>query len=359
MALSFLYLAFLRILELLRLQGADRDDLTIEVVVLRHEVAVLRRQIKRPVLHPADRALLAGLSRLMSKVGRGRFIVQPETLLRWHRDLLRRRWTYPQARRSGRPALPQGTVRLVLRLASENPTWGYRRIHGELAIIGVDLAPSSVWAILHRHGVDPSPRRSGPTWSEFLHAQAKTMLACDFFHVDTVLLRRLYVLFFIELDTRRVHLSGITAHPVGDWVTQQARNLTFVLADEARPTRFLIRDRDTKFSATFDEVFQAEGIRIIRTPVRSPRANAFAERFVETVRRECLDRMLIFGRRHLEQVLGQYLVHYNGHRPHRSLGQRAPLTMANSQLCITDPDPARLRRSDVLGGLVHEYRLVA
>ena len=315
MALSFLYMAFVRVLQLLRLRRSEQDELAVEVVVLRHEISVLRRQVERPALRPADRAVLAGLSRLMSKVRRGRFFVEPETLLGWHRAPVRRQWTYRQQGRPGRPHLPAGTVQLVLRLAKENPTWGYRRIHGELARMGVVLAPSSVWAILRRHGVEPSPRRSGPTWSEFLRTQATPMLACDFFHVDTVLLRRLYVLFFIELGTRRVHVSGITTNPVGEWVTQQARNLSLVLAEQGRPTNFLIRDRDTKFTASFDEVFRADGVRIIRTPIRSPRANGFAERFVGTVRRECLDRMLVFHRRQLEMVLSEFVDHYNEHRP--------------------------------------------
>ena len=205
-------------------------------------------------------------------VGRGRFLVQPETLLRWHWDLVRRRWTYPH--RSGRPSIPAGTVAIILRLAGENPTWGYRRIHGELVTMGVHVAPSSVWAALRRHGVDPSPHRTGITWSEFLRAQASSMLACDFFTVDTVLLKRLYVLFFIELDSRRVRLTGITTNPTGAWVAQQARNLTFVLAERTHPFKFLIRDRDAKFTSSFDEVFRSDGIRILPTPVPAPRANA-------------------------------------------------------------------------------------
>src|SRR5271168_3605507 len=224
MALSFLYLAFTRILQLVRLSRRDRDKLAIEIVMLRHEVAVLRRQVVRPALRPSDRALLAGLSRLLDRRHRGRFFVRPETLLRWHRDLVRRKWTYTH--RPGRPSIPSGTVAIILRLVRENPTWGYRRIQGELARMGVVLAPSSVWVILHRHGVDPSPMRSGPTWAEFISSQASSMLACDFFSVDTVLLKRLYVLFFIELDTRRVYFSGVTANPAGEWVVQQARNLT-------------------------------------------------------------------------------------------------------------------------------------
>jgi len=322
MALSFLYLAFTRIV--------------------------------RPALQPSDRALLAGLGRLLDRRRRRRFFVQPETLLRWHRDLIRRRWTY--ARRPGRPSIPAGTVAIILRLARENPTWGYRRIQGELVTMGVVLSPSSVWAILQRNDIDPSPMRSGPTWTEFLRSQASSILACDFFSVDTVLLKRLYVLFFIELDTRRVHVTGVTAHPIGPWVVQQARNLTVALEDRVHPVKFLIRDRDTKFTSSFDEVFRADGIRIIRTPIRAPRANAFAERFVGTVRRKC--RMLILGRRHLERVLDEYVAHYNGHRPHRALGQMAPLTM-DSPTPIDDPQPAELRRRDAAFGLIHEYRLAA
>jgi len=325
--------------------------------MLRHEVAVLRRQVARPALRPSDRALLAGLSRLLSRVRRGRFFVQPETLLRWHRDLVRRRWTYPH--QPGRPSIPAGIVAIVLRLARENSTWGYRRIHGELTTMGLRLAPSSVWEILRRHGIDPSSRHAGPTWAEFLRAQASSMLACDFFTVDTVVLRRFYVLFFIELDTRRVYVSGITASPIGEWVVQQARNLCIVLAEQTRPVRFLIRDRDAKFTASFDEVFHADGIRVIRTPIRAPRANAFAERFVGTVRRECLDRMLIFHRRQLEKVLSEFVDHYNTHRPHRSLDQMSPVPRAPVPVQKWCPDAKQLRRIDRLGDLIHEYELAA
>ncbi len=357
MALSFLYVAFVRLLELFRLSHSNPEELTIEVLMLRHEVAVLHRQVARPALRPDDRALLAGLSRLLNRRHLAQLFVQPETLFRWHRDLVRHRWTYPC--RQGRPSLPAGTVGIVQRLARENPTWGYRRIHGELAKMGLRLAPSSVWVILRRHGIDPSPRRSGPTWIEFLRAQASPMLACDFFTVDTVLLRRLYVLFFIEIDTRRVYVTGITAHPIERWVVQQARNVSSALAERARPVTFLIRDRDSKFTASFDEVFHSEGIRIIRTPVRVPRANAFAERFVGTIRRECLDRMLIFHRRQLEIVLSEFLDHYNGHRPHRSLDQSPPLSVTSASPPTSRPDAKQLRRTDKLGGLIHEYELAA
>jgi len=266
------------------------------------------------MLQPADRAVLAGLARLLPRQRLGRLFVQPATLLRWHRALVAKRWTYPHGR-PGRPAIAKGTTALILRLAKENPTWGYRRIHGELLTLGVTIAASSVWAILKHHGIEPSPRRSGPTWAEFLTAQAKGLMACDFFSVDTVLLRRFYVLVLIDHDTRLVRIAGVTAKPVAEWVTQQARNLSMELADQASAVKFLIRDRDTKFTASFDAVFAADGIRILKTPVRAPRANAICERMIGTLRRECLDRMLILGRRHLEAVLAEYVEHYNSHRP--------------------------------------------
>ncbi len=358
MTLSFLYRAFCRVLQFIRLLGRSDADLAIEVVMLRHEVAVLRRQVQRPALASADRAVLAGLARLLPRRRLGRFFVQPATLLRWHRDLVAKRWTYPHGR-PGRPSIANRTTALVLRLAKENPTWGYRRIHGELATMGITIAPSSVWAILKRHGIDPSPRRSGPTWAEFLAAQAEGLMACDFFHVDTVLLRRLYVLIFIHHDSRLVRIAGVTATPVADWVTQCARNLSMQLADKAHAVTFLIRDHDTKFTASFDAVFAAEGARIVKTPVGAPRANAICERVIGSIRRECLDRMLILGRRHLEAVVAEYIEHYNSHRPRRSLSQRSPAALDSLPAPIDDINPARVQRTDRLGGLVREYRLVA
>jgi putative transposase len=249
-----------------------------------------------------------------------------------------------------------------VRLARENPGWGYRRIQGELVGLGIKLAASTVWTILNEAGIEPSPRRQEPSWAEFLRAQAASILECDFLTVDTLFFKRFYVLFFIELATRRVHLAGITTNPDGRWVMQQARNLLMQLADDGICLpRFLVRDRDSKFTGEFDEVFRSEGIRVIKAPVRAPKARAHAERWVRSVRRECLDRLLILGRRHLNRVLATYVAHYNEHRPHRALAQRAPLgklppgerEMAN----VVDLD--RVRRTDLLGGLIREYRLAA
>jgi putative transposase len=326
-----------------------------EILVLRREGAVLRRQVARPRPSWPDRAILAALTWLLPAKRRHHRLVTPETLLRWHRDLVRRHWTKPH-RPPGRPSIPTQLRQLILRMADESPTWGYRRIQGELARLGVKLAPSTVWLVLTRAGIDPAPRRAGPTWRQFLAAQAEGILAAAFFHVDTVLRKRLYVLLVIELATRRVHVLGVTTNPTGMWVTQQARNLLMDLADPTRRYKFVVRDRDAKFTDTFDAVFASEGVQIVRTPVRAPQANAYAERWVGTVRRELLDRMLIMGRRHLEEVLGQYVQHYNGHRPHRSLGQAPPLGTVGS------PAPApigRVARRDRLGGLIHEYVHVA
>ena len=241
-------------------------------------------------------------------------------------------------------------------MATENPTWGYRRIHGELAGLGYQIGASTIWKILRTAGIDPSPRRAGPTWTEFLRAQAHAILACDLFHLDTITLHRLYAFFVIEHATRRVHILGVTAHPTGAWLTQQARNLTMDLDDAGQRFRFLIRDRDAKFTAAFDAVFTAINVRIIRTPVRAPRANAIAERFVGTIRRELLDRILIINQRHAATVLREYEQHYNDHRPHRTLGQAAPLRPLPER---TRTEINDVRRRDRLGGLLHEYQQVA
>jgi len=356
-SLRFAYLAVLRLFGWLALLARSDRVKDAEILILRHQVAVFQRQVKDPRLSWADRAVLAALARLLpgSQLRRLRLIVSPRTLLRWHADLVRRRWAYPRGA-PGRPRTAPTVRALVLEMARDNPGWGYRHIHGELVGLGHKLAPSTVWQILKDAGIDPAPRRAGQSWRAFLDAQAKTILAADFFHVDTVLLRRLYVLFFIEHGTRRVHLGGITAHPTGEWVTQQARNLLMNLGDHADDLKFLIRDRDAKFTAAFDAVLAAAGIRIIRTPVRAPRANAIAERWISSARRECLDRMLITSERHLRLVLSEYVEHYDIHRPHRTLCQSPPAGREHPP--IMDPNVRVLRR-DRLGGLIREYSQVA
>ncbi|MCW2862477.1 MAG: Integrase catalytic region [Actinoallomurus sp.] len=265
MLASFLYKSIIRFTQFVILQFRTDIDKEVEILVLRHQLAVLRRQVGKVRTEPADRAVLALLSRLLPRARWPTFFVTPATLLRWHRNAVRRKWTYP-SHRGGRPPVPAEIRTLVLRLATENPCWGHRRIHGELLGLGFKVAPSTVWLILKRAGIDPAPHRTGPTWTQFLSAQAKTMLACDFFTVDTVFFKRIYVLFFIEIASRRVHLAGLTANPNGTWVIQQARNLLMDLDERADQLRFLIRDRDTKFPASFDDVFTSAGIKIIKTP---------------------------------------------------------------------------------------------
>jgi transposase len=281
MFISCFYWLFRCIFGLAVLRCRSEAANEVEILVLRHELAVLHRQVGRPSCRPADRMFLAALVRMLPRDRWGSVFVQPETIRRWHRSLIARRWTYPH-QRPGRPATGAGVRALIVRLARENPGWGYRRIQGELAGLGVRIAASTVWSILQQAGIESAPRRSSETWREFLRAQASGIVACDFFTVDTVLFRRLYALVFIELATRQVYLAGITANPTGEWATQQARNIIETFVERTAPIRFLIRDRDSKFTAAFDEVFRTEGIRVIRTPVRAPRANAFIERWIGT-----------------------------------------------------------------------------
>jgi len=354
---KLVYLTLCRTIQLLALLARGDAVKDLEIMVLRHQLAVLRRQVPRPRLEPADRALLAALSRALPRARWSCFLVKPETLLRWHRRLVAGAWTYPH-RRPGRPPLDEGVQQLIVRLARENPRWGYQRIRGELLRLGMLVSATAIRATLRRHGLDPAPRRAAMTWRVFLRQQGAGILACDFFTVDTVWLRRLYVLFFIELGTRRVHLAGVTAHPDGAWVTQQARNLLLTLGDRGRSARFLLRDHDAKFSRSFDDVFGADGIQVRRTPVRAPQANAYAERWVRTVRADCLDWLLIVGRGHLEWVLRIYVDHYNKHRPHRALGLAAP-DRPIEVMVVGEDRRGGVRRHDLLGGLLHEYRRAA
>jgi putative transposase len=265
---------------------------------------------------------------------------------------------YGRRRRLGRPPIARNVHYLVVRLAKENPCWGYRRIHGELKKLGVVASVTTVRSILRRQGFGPAPRRSGPTWAEFLRAQAASVVTCDFFTVETILFRRLYVVFFIELSSRRVLFANCTAAPDGAWVTQQARNLVLCLDDRSPSARLLIHDHDAKFPAVFDDVFRSEGIGVIRTPIRAPRANAFAERWVRTVRYECLDWLLIHSCRHLQRVLRTYVDHYNRHRPHRGIDLRVPDPLVSAEpTCNHAADRIDVKRRDRLGGLLHEYEL--
>ena len=350
--ITFLFVR--RLLTLLRI-GPTPDEKDVEIAVLRHQLAIFRRQVSRPGT-PLPIVLGSPRSQDCSLVKRWvAFLVTPATLMRWHRELVARHWTYPHRKEGAPNALDADVVALILRLGGENPRWGYLRTFGECVKLGVTVSATSVRNVLRRHRLRPAPRRSGPTWAEFLRTQASGALACDFFSVDTITLRRLYVLFFIDLEPRKVFLAGVTAHPIGTWVTQQARNLAARLEDEGRVVTFLIRDRDSKFTAPFDEVMRSIGARVIKTPVRAPRANAFAERFVRTARTECLDWLLIRSERHLEGVLAEFVQHYNAARPHRGINLEVPIPYLSGKQF----DGSRVLRVDQLGGLLHDYRIAA
>jgi putative transposase len=327
------------------------------LLVLRHENAVLRRHVGRVRYEATDRVWFAALAWLVPCRRRAEiFPVTPATLLAWHRRQAAMKYDTRKRRKPGRPPTVQSIARLALRLAKENPLWGYRRIHGELIKLGLAVAPSTVWEILHAAGTDPAPRRSGPTWRQFLHAQAAGILAVALLHVDTVLLKRLYVLVFIEHSTRRLHLGGVTANPTGEWTVQQARNLALTLGERFEDIRFLIRDRGSNFTRSFDAVFEATGTTILRSAVQAPRMNAICERLVGTLRRELLDRVLIVGEAHLRAVLAEYQVHYNTARPHQGIAQHVPADGPDAHhATVTDVGTRQIRRKPVLDGLINEY----
>jgi transposase InsO family protein len=352
---SVAYLVVCRLFALVVLCCRSSRSKELEILVLRHELSVLKRQAKRPQLREADRVLLAALSRVLPRSSWSAFLVSPRTLLRWHQRLVARRWTYPRGR-TGRPYVGSEIYELVVRFARENPSWGYKRIAGELLGVGVAVSPSSVRAILIRNGLPSAPERDRLSWRRFLRQQAASMLACDFLTVETVLLTRIYVLFFVSLERRRVEFVASSTNPDGRWVAQQARNLVMQLDEGERRFRFLLHDRDSKFCFDFDEVFRSEDMRIVRTPIRAPNANAHAERWVGTLRRECLDRILILNRCHLDHVLPVYIAHYNRHRPHRSLLLRPP--EERSAVPIRAP-VHHIHRREVLGGLISEYKAAA
>jgi len=345
---SILYLVRRGMLRLVPAAAGGRER-EVEILVLRHQLKVLSRKAGRPRLRRTDRAFLAAVSRMLPRERWTSFLVRPATLLRWHRELIRRKWTY-RGKRAGRPPISPQVTDLILRPAKENPRWGCVRIRGELRGLGIRVGATTIRSLLRRHGLGPAPSRDGPSWSEFLKAQASGILARDYFTVETAFLSTLYVLFFIEVGTRRVHVVTSTRSPDAGYTTQQARNLYM---EDALPAgvRHLIRDRDAKFTGSFDSVFGSEGARVILTPIRSPRANAFAERWVRTVRSEILDWTLVLSRRHLDRLLSRYASHYNSHRPHRGIGLAPPEARGLDPPSIR---PSAIRRREVLPG-INEY----
>ena len=361
MLLKIVYLLVRRLLSLVVLVFRGDRARDAELLVLRHENAVLRRHVGRVRYEPADRVWLTALARLIPRTRWSDvFPVTPATLLAWHRKLAAKKYETSRQRAPGRPPTFRSIARLAVRLAKENPRWGYRRVHRELTKLGVTVAQSTIWEILRTAGIDPAPRRSGPTWRQFMYAQAAGILAVDFFHVDTVLLKRLYVLVFIEHGTRRMHLGGVTANPTGEWTIQQARNLSLTLGERFEDIKFLIRDRGSNFTASFDAVFQAAGTRILCTAVQAPRMNAICERLVGTLRRELLDRVLILGGQHLHTILTEYQAHYNAARPHQGIAQHVPADERDApRASVTNIDIQQIRRKPVLGGLINEYTYAA
>jgi transposase InsO family protein len=351
---SLCYVVFRWILQLAALRVRSSASKDLEIVVLRHELAILQRRSRRPTMMWTDRFLLAAASQLLPRVHWRSFLVTPATLLRWHRRLVAKRWTYPH--RVGRRPMRREIRDVVLRLAQENPRWGYQRLVGELKGLGMAVSATTVRNWLRMAGLGPAGTRGGMTWRQFVRVHRQSLLAVDFFTVDTIWLQRLYILFFIELSSRRVHFAGCTPTPSAPWVTQQARQLTWTLAGRPAHVRFLIRDRDQKFTNSFDGVFLSDGIQIIRTPFRAPQANGVAERFVRTVRSECLDWLLVLSPEHLEGVLRVFIDHYNGHRPHRALALTPPQAR---RATVPEWSGARVHRRERLGGVIHEYGLAA
>jgi hypothetical protein len=346
-----LYLLITRIFAWLVLLSRSSAAKETEILLLRHEVAVLRRQIATPRPSWPDRALMAALARLLPRALRQYRIVSPRTLLAWHQRLVKDKWT--QSPSPGRPPLLEEIRDLIIRLGTENPRWGYRRVHGELQRLGHKVSPATVRRVPRAAGLSPAPRRhpARGEWTAFLKAQASGLLATDLFHIDTIGLQRLYALFVIEVRTRTVHILGVTAHPTAAWVTQQARQLLWQLGDHTTDFTHLIRDRDAKFTAAFDAVFASEDITVTKAPPRSPNCNPHAERFIRSVREECTNRLLLFDRGHTEKILNDYAQHFNNHRPHQGRNQLAPNDDPNVIALPAD----RIERRQAVAGLINEY----
>jgi putative transposase len=346
------------LLDLLSVLSSSDHDKDLELLILRHQIGILKRNTKRPKVSRLEKFSLVLLAdRLRGRTNtthrelrRSLLIFTPRTVLGWHKELVRRKWTFKQGRRLGRPQTSEDIEALVVRIARENPRMGYGKLEGELLKLGYVVPRSTIRAILRRHGIPPAPERGTLSWRTFLNHYKDQMLACDFFTVETVTLRTIYVFFFIELGSRRVHIAGCTKNPDSAWVAQQARNLAWNLPDREKPFRYLIRDRDSKFTSTFDAVFKSEGCDIVLTPPRAPQANAIAERWIRSVRNESLDHILIFNELHLMSVLKEYADYYNERRPHQGLDQRIPVMPT---IPSNGKGPVHCR--DVLGGVIRDY----
>ena len=361
--LKHIFSTLLAIVNVRRLSDQEKD---LEILVLRQQLSILQRKLKHPIKPSKIEKLTLGVLTTKFKQTTRQTanqlrdvirIFEPETVLRWHRELVRKKCTYPNKNKGGRPPISKETEGLpeghrdgvILRLARENSRFGYGKIVGELLKLGFDVSEPTVRNVLFRHGIQPAPVRNGSIgWRHLMNHYKDQILACDFFTVDTVFLQTFYVLFFIELGSRQVHFAGVTTNPNQTWVTQQARQLVWDLSDREKPLRFLIHDNDGSFCQAFDAVFESEGFHVIPTPFRAPNANAFSERWVRTVREECLDLILIMNAAHLRRVVIEFVVYYNTARPHQGIDQQTPIPQAR-------PASGTIQCRNVLGGIIHDY----
>ena len=353
---------FSTLIDWLRIGRLSEQEKDLEILVLRQQLSLVERKLNKPLrisrierltLAVAATKLKSVTNRTLIQLNDVRRVFKPDTVIGWHRKLVKQKWTH--YRKRGRPRKTKEIERLVIQLALENKDWGHSKIEGELKKLGIDIDEDTVANILERNGIPPAPQRgSSSSWRHLMGHYKEQILACDFFTVETLFLKTLYVLFFIDLGTRKVFFAGCTEHPTKAWVTQQARHMAWQLEERDIPAKFLIHDRDTKFTQSFDTVFRSEKVTIIRTPYRAPNANAFAERWVRTVREECLDKLIIINRSHLRRVMIEYVSYYNTARPHQGLAQDIPV---NSAMSVCDSGPVVCH--DVLGGIIHDYRRAA
>ena len=353
--LKHIFATIFSFISIRRLSDQEKD---LEILVLRQQLSILQRKQKHPIRPSRIEKLTLGF--LTNKLKRTTHqtanqlrdvirIFEPETVLRWHRELVRRKWTYPNKNKGGRPSISKETESLILRLARENSRLGYGKIVGELLKLGFQVSLTTVRNVLDRYGIQPASVRHGSVgWRHLMAHYKEQILACDFFTVETIFLQTYYVLFFIELGSRQVHFAGITTNPNQIWVTQQARQLVWELSDREKPLRFLVHDNDGSFCSAFDTVFESEGFHVIPTPVRAPNANAFSERWVRTVREECLDFILIFNDAHLRRVVIEFVAYYNTARPHQGINQQTPIPQARLS-------SGTIQCRNVLGGIIHDY----
>lgn len=352
------------LIDWLRIGQLSEQEKDLEILLLRQQLALVERKLNKPLRVSRIERLTLAVAATKLKSMTNRTIAQlddiirifkPDTVIGWHRALVKRKWTYQNKSKRGRPRTAKKIERLIIRLALENKDWGYGKIEGELRKLGIEIDEDTIANILERHGIPPAPQRGGSSrWRHLMTHYKGQILACDFFTIETLFLKTLYVLFFIDLGTRQVYFAGCTDHPTKAWVTQQARQIVWQLEDRETPIRFLIHDRDTKFTQSFDTVFRSEKVKIIRTPYRAPNANAFAERWVRTVREECLDKLIIINQQHLRRVMLEYISYYNTARPHQGIEQTIPIPQDKS---VDDAEPVVCH--DVLGGIIHDYQRAA